>query len=82
MLSPIRTVIRCVGAVIPAGLRLLMNGFISMGEVYDKPRESLTAEEKKHLAAFQIMEVSIRSSGSPISVTSARWTGCATCTTG
>ena len=37
--------------------RLVDEWFISMGEVYDKPRESLTAEEKESSLRYQIMDV-------------------------
>jgi isoleucyl-tRNA synthetase len=37
--------------------RLVDEWFISMGEVYDKPREELTAEEKEHSLRYQIMDV-------------------------
>jgi isoleucyl-tRNA synthetase len=37
--------------------RLVDEWFISMGEVYDKPRESLTEEEKKRSLRYQIMDV-------------------------
>ena len=37
--------------------RLVDEWFISMGEVYDKPREALTAEEKDRSLRYQIMDV-------------------------
>jgi isoleucyl-tRNA synthetase len=37
--------------------RLVDEWFISMGEVYDKPREMLTAEEKQRSLRYQIMDV-------------------------
>jgi isoleucyl-tRNA synthetase len=37
--------------------RLVDEWFISMGEVYDKPRESLTPEEKARSLRYQIMDV-------------------------
>jgi len=37
--------------------RLVDEWFISMGEVYDKPREELTAEEKDRSLRYQIMDV-------------------------
>ena len=37
--------------------RLVDEWFISMGEVYDKPREELTAEEKARSLRYQIMDV-------------------------
>ena len=37
--------------------RLVDEWFIRMGEVYDKPREQLTAEEKSHSLRYQIMDV-------------------------
>ncbi len=37
--------------------RLVDEWFISMGEVYDKPRETLTAEEKQRSLRYQIMDV-------------------------
>ena len=37
--------------------RLVDEWFISMGEVYDKPREELTAEEKSRSLRYQIMDV-------------------------
>jgi isoleucyl-tRNA synthetase len=37
--------------------RLVGEWFISMGEVYDKPREQLTAEEKARSLRYQIMDV-------------------------
>jgi isoleucyl-tRNA synthetase len=37
--------------------RLVDEWYISMGEVYDKPRESLTAEEKDRSLRYQIMDV-------------------------
>jgi isoleucyl-tRNA synthetase len=37
--------------------RLVDEWFISMGEVYDKPRQELTAEEKAHSLRYQIMDV-------------------------
>ncbi len=37
--------------------RLVDEWFISMGEVYDKPREQLTAEEKARSLRYQIMDV-------------------------
>jgi len=37
--------------------RLVDEWFISMGEVYDKPREELTAEEKAASLRYQIMDV-------------------------
>jgi isoleucyl-tRNA synthetase len=37
--------------------RLVDEWFISMGEIYDKPRESLTAEEKQRSLRYQIMDV-------------------------
>ncbi len=37
--------------------RLVDEWFISMGEVYDKPREQLTAEEKSRSLRYQIMDV-------------------------
>jgi isoleucyl-tRNA synthetase len=37
--------------------RLVDEWFISMGETYDKPRESLAAEEKKRSLRYQIMDV-------------------------
>jgi isoleucyl-tRNA synthetase len=37
--------------------RLVDEWFINMGEVYDKPREQLTAEEKARSLRYQIMDV-------------------------
>ncbi len=37
--------------------RLVDEWFISMGEIYEKPRESLTAEEKQRSLRYQIMDV-------------------------
>ena len=37
--------------------RLVDEWFISMGQIYDKPREALTAEEKSHSLRYQIMDV-------------------------
>jgi len=37
--------------------RLVDEWFISMGEVYDKPREQLTPEEKERSLRYQIMDV-------------------------
>ncbi|MBI9045144.1 MAG: isoleucine--tRNA ligase [Anaerolineaceae bacterium] len=37
--------------------RLVDEWFINMGEVYDKPREELTAEEKEGSLRYQIMDV-------------------------
>ena len=37
--------------------RLVDEWFISMGEVYDKPREAITAEEKASSLRYQIMDV-------------------------
>lgn len=37
--------------------RLVDEWYISMGEVYDKPREQLTAEEKARSLRYQIMDV-------------------------
>ncbi len=37
--------------------RLVDEWFISMGEVYDKPREQLTAEEKARSLRYQIMDI-------------------------
>ena len=37
--------------------RLVDEWYISMGEVYDKPREELTAEEKERSLRYQIMDV-------------------------
>jgi isoleucyl-tRNA synthetase len=37
--------------------RLVDEWFISMGEVYDKPRETLTPEEKSRSLRYQIMDV-------------------------
>jgi isoleucyl-tRNA synthetase len=37
--------------------RLVDEWFVSMGEVYDKPREALTAEEKARSLRYQIMDV-------------------------
>ncbi|MCJ7531120.1 MAG: class I tRNA ligase family protein [Anaerolineales bacterium] len=37
--------------------RLVDEWFISMGEIYDKPREALTAEEKNRSLRYQIMDV-------------------------
>ena len=37
--------------------RLVDEWFISMGEVYDKPRDQLTQEEKKRSLRYQIMDV-------------------------
>ena len=37
--------------------RLVDEWYISMGEVYDKPREGLTAEEKARSLRYQIMDV-------------------------
>lgn len=37
--------------------RLVDEWLISMGKVYDKPREELTAEEKTHSLRYQIMDV-------------------------
>lgn len=37
--------------------RLVDEWFISMGQTYDKPREELTAEEKKASLRYQIMDV-------------------------
>jgi len=37
--------------------RLVDEWFISMGEVYDKPREQLTADEKSRSLRYQIMDV-------------------------
>lgn len=37
--------------------RLVDEWFISMGEVYDKPREAVTAEEKERSLRYQIMDV-------------------------
>jgi isoleucyl-tRNA synthetase len=37
--------------------RLVDEWFISMGEVYDKPRQALTAEEKQRSLRYQIMDV-------------------------
>ena len=37
--------------------RLVDEWFINMGEVYDKPREELTAEEKARSLRYQIMDV-------------------------
>ena len=36
--------------------RLVDEWFISMGELYDKPREEVTAEEKKRSLRYQIMD--------------------------
>ena len=62
--------------------RLVDEWFISMGEVYDKPREELTAEEKARSLRYQIMDVVDQIRWIPSLATRARWTGCATCTTG
>jgi isoleucyl-tRNA synthetase len=37
--------------------RLVDEWFISMGETYDKPRQTLTADEKSHSLRYQIMDV-------------------------
>ena len=37
--------------------RLVDEWFISMGELYDKPREQVTAEEKENSLRYQIMDV-------------------------
>ncbi|MCJ7702601.1 MAG: class I tRNA ligase family protein [Anaerolineales bacterium] len=37
--------------------RLVDEWFISMGELYDKPREQVTAQEKKNSLRYQIMDV-------------------------
>jgi isoleucyl-tRNA synthetase len=37
--------------------RLVDEWFISMGEVYDKPREALTKEEKERSLRYQIMDI-------------------------
>ncbi|MGC8879408.1 MAG: DUF5915 domain-containing protein, partial [Anaerolineae bacterium] len=37
--------------------RLVDEWFISMGEVYDKPRETLTKEEKERSLRYQIMDI-------------------------
>ncbi len=37
--------------------RLVDEWFISMGQIYDKPREALTAEEKSQSLRYQIMDV-------------------------
>jgi isoleucyl-tRNA synthetase len=37
--------------------RLVDEWFISMGEVYDKPRQALTAQEKQRSLRYQIMDV-------------------------
>jgi isoleucyl-tRNA synthetase len=37
--------------------RLVDEWFISMGQVYDKPREALTAQEKERSLRYQIMDV-------------------------
>ncbi len=45
---------RCKSELI---FRLVDEWFISMGEVYDKPREQLTAEEKERSLRYQIMDI-------------------------
>jgi isoleucyl-tRNA synthetase len=45
---------RCKSELI---FRLVDEWFISMGEVYDKPREQLTAEEKARSLRYQIMDI-------------------------
>ncbi len=41
----------------PLIFRLVDEWFISMGEVYDQPRETLTAEQVDRSLRYQIMEV-------------------------
>ncbi|MBN1486356.1 MAG: isoleucine--tRNA ligase [Anaerolineae bacterium] len=41
----------------PLVFRLVDEWFISMGELYDKPREDVTEEEKEHSLRYQIMDV-------------------------
>ncbi len=41
----------------PLVFRLVDEWFINMGELYDKPREEVTAEEKEHSLRYQIMDV-------------------------
>ncbi|MEZ4710561.1 MAG: class I tRNA ligase family protein [Caldilineaceae bacterium] len=64
--------------------RLVAEWFISMGELYDKPRAEVTAEEKARSLRYQISADSVdeENAGCPNLATPARWTGCATCTTG
>ena len=67
----------------PLLFRLVDEWFISMGPVYDQPRETLTAEQVDASLRYQIMDVvDQHPSGSRTSATSASSTGCATCTTG
>ena len=62
--------------------RLVDEWFISMGEIYDKPREALTPKRKSAACATRSWMWSTRSAGSPSLATHARWTGCAICTIG
>ena len=62
--------------------RLVDEWFISMGEVYDKPREEVTEAEKAASLRYQIMDNVDQINWYPALATTARWTGCATCRTG
>jgi isoleucyl-tRNA synthetase len=63
--------------------RLVDEWFISMGTLYDKPREEVTAEEKAKSLRYQIMDsVDDALTGIPALATTARWIGSATCTIG
>jgi isoleucyl-tRNA synthetase len=62
--------------------RLVDEWFISMGPVYERPREELAPEEKARSLRYQIMDVVDRTAWVPTLATPAKWTGFATCTIG
>ncbi len=47
----------CWRCATPLVFRLVDEWFISMGPLYDKPREEVTEEEKEHSLRYQIMDV-------------------------
>ena len=66
----------------PLVFRLVDEWYISMGPLYDQPRETLTRSRSTPACATRSWRSSTGSAGSRTSAMSASWTGSATCTTG
>ncbi len=66
----------------PLVFRLVDEWYISMGPLYDQPRETLTPSRSTPACATRSWTSSTGSGGSPTSGTNASSTGSATCTTG
>ncbi len=66
----------------PLVFRLVDEWYISMGPVYEQPRETLSRSRSTPACATRSWRSSIGSSGSPASATTARSTGSSTCMTG